>query len=387
VSVATMSAVRIENRAVLANRLTALLAWVGVFVSGVLSYGHAAAKSIPCGIGAGCDAVSQHEIGKWFGVPVAYIGLGAYLLLGGLAVARMLVGAGVWERLVKVSLLGTLFGFVASLYFVHAQISIIRETCTWCMASAIVMTLSLIATGWLASFPVPTQHKPALADNGFAFGGLVIALGALGVYIGTMEKSIADAAMRVDLGGVTPEQIIPEAAKTMGEADAPITIVEFADVNCPACRSSAPKLKGLFQEGKGKIRLAFRHVPLVKLNGHEKSMHAAVISELAAEKGRFWQFMEAAFSTENEKRVKSESGLIALAAEHGITAREVREAWKPDSPQTLKVVDDMDVAMQINALGTPTFVVFARGLPPVALSASRVTEVIRAEPYRSLWGG
>jgi hypothetical protein len=76
-----------------------------------------------------------------------------------------------------------------------------------------------------------------------------------------------------------------------------------------------------------------------------------------------------------------------LAAEHGITAQEVRDAWKPDSPQTLRVVNDMDVAMQINAMATPTFIVFAKGLPPLALTANRVIEVVRAEPYRSLWGG
>jgi protein-disulfide isomerase len=381
-----MTAVRADNRAVTANRIAALLAWAGVFVSGVLSYGHAAARSIPCGAGAGCDAVSQHEIGKWFGVPVAFIGLAAYIVLGTLATARMYCGPLMWERLAKVSLFGTVFGFVASLYFVHAQISVIRETCTWCMASAALMTLSLIATGWLASFPAPAERSPSMADKLVAFGGLVTALGAIGFYIGTMQTSIEEAVMRVDLGGVTPERIIPDSAKVMGDADAPLTIVEFADVNCPACRSSFPKLKALFQEGKGRIRLGFRHVPLVRLNGHEKSMHAAVVAELAADKGRFWRFMEAALSPENETRVKSETGLIAMAADFGITGQEVRDAWRADSPQTLRVLNDMDLAMQINAMATPTFVVFARGLPPVALSASRVTEVVRAEPYRSLWG-
>lgn len=75
--------------------------------------------------------------------------------------------------------------------------------------------------------------------------------------------------------------------RVRGPADAPITIIEYSDFECPACQKSQEAVHALLTAFPGKIRLVYRHFPLA---GHRFSGIAHQASECAHEEGKFWEY-------------------------------------------------------------------------------------------------
>jgi NhaA family Na+:H+ antiporter len=78
-----------------------------------------------------------------------------------------------------------------------------------------------------------------------------------------------------------------------GPQDAAVTVVEYADVECPYCRRLEPVLRRLIEQ-RDDVRLVYRHFPLVREHPHAYS--AALALEAAAEHGRFWQLHDVLFA-------------------------------------------------------------------------------------------
>jgi DNA integrity scanning protein DisA with diadenylate cyclase activity/predicted DsbA family dithiol-disulfide isomerase len=73
---------------------------------------------------------------------------------------------------------------------------------------------------------------------------------------------------------------------TVGPADAPVTLVEYGDYQCPYCAGARPVLEELVERATGKARLVFRHYPLDSV--HPRARRAAEAAEAAGAQGRFW---------------------------------------------------------------------------------------------------
>ena len=121
-------------------RLAALaLALLGVAIAGYLTYVHYAELEPVCGLGGDCERVQTSEYAEVAGIPVAVLGLGGYLLilasLGIRGEAGLLAGA-------TLALVG--FGFSA--YLTYREIVTIDAICTWCVASAVVMSALAVVT-------------------------------------------------------------------------------------------------------------------------------------------------------------------------------------------------------------------------------------------------
>jgi len=317
-------------------------------------------------------------------VPVAVIGLVGYLLLAGLSIARPLVGKSRWKLLTNISILGTIFGFFASLYFMSTAVTVIKAQCDWCIASAVIMTASLIMTGWLWSCE-PPDILPTKADSLFPMACAILALGAAASVSAIMEK--ASDTPKPTVGSLTEAEILPVKEKVRGDSSATVTIIEFADFNCGACRDIAPAMTELYKEANGKIRWGFRNYPLPGIKGHETSVHAAAISELAAQKGLFWKFLDYAFHKDNTERMKSVGGVKQIAMESGLKIDDINAALNKTSSSAKAVTEDLDLALRLNIKQTPTFLILAKGVEPKAVSSRRLMAVIHESPYKELiWG-
>ena len=122
-----------------------LLAVAGLLVAGYLSYLHLSRSEAICPIG-NCDSVQHSSWSYLFGVPVAYFGFLTYGAILGLWLwARF--GSGRSERLSGALVLGiAAFGTAFSAYLTVLELFVIRAVCMWCLASALVMTLLMVAT-------------------------------------------------------------------------------------------------------------------------------------------------------------------------------------------------------------------------------------------------
>jgi uncharacterized membrane protein len=115
------------------------VAIAGLGVAGYLTAVRASGDEAACVVGGGCQTVQESEYSELAGVPVAVLGLVAY---GALLVAALLPGPmgralGLFTGLVGV-------GFSA--WLTYAEIVLIEAICTWCVVSAVLITLALILT-------------------------------------------------------------------------------------------------------------------------------------------------------------------------------------------------------------------------------------------------
>jgi protein-disulfide isomerase len=86
----------------------------------------------------------------------------------------------------------------------------------------------------------------------------------------------------------------------LGAEHAPITVVEYADFECPTCKQAAPAMKLLLQHFPGQVRFAFRHFPLEDVHPH--ALAAAEAAEVAGAQGKFWQMHDLLFA--NQQHLK-----------------------------------------------------------------------------------
>lgn len=109
-----------------------LVALAGVGVAGYLTWAHFGDTSVLCVAGGGCETVQESEYAEIAGIPVAVLGLGAYVTILGLTVWDS-VGA----RLAAASL--AFLGLLFSLYLLVLQLFVIEAVCIWCMANDVVI--------------------------------------------------------------------------------------------------------------------------------------------------------------------------------------------------------------------------------------------------------
>lgn len=98
-----------------------------------------------------------------------------------------------------------------------------------------------------------------------------------------------------------------------GDFNAPITLVEFSDFECPYCEKHAPTLDKILADYKGKVRLVFKSFPL---SFHENGQKASESAECASEQGKFWEMHDilfknqpSGFSTDKFKKWARDIGL------------------------------------------------------------------------------
>ena len=84
---------------------------------------------------------------------------------------------------------------------------------------------------------------------------------------------------------------------TQGPADAPVTLVEYGDYECPHCGHAYPIVKALQKRFGKRLRFAFRNFPLREIHPHAEA--AAETAEFAATHGKFWEMHDLIFENQN----------------------------------------------------------------------------------------
>jgi len=144
-------------------------------------------------------------------------------------------------------------------------------------------------------------------------------------------------------------------APIRGEKDAPITIVEWSDFQCPFCNRVAPTLAKVEEEYSSKVRLVFKHLPL---SIHSKAPAAHAAAEAAHRQGKFWEMHDKIFESQRDLAVET---FERYAQEIGIDV----EQFKKDvvSADVKKSIDeDMQQAQELGVSGTPAFFINGRFL-------------------------
>src|SRR3712207_2321511 len=88
-----------------------------------------------------------------------------------------------------------------------------------------------------------------------------------------------------------------------GPEDAPVTLVEYGDFECPHCGRAYPIIEQVRRQMGARLRFVYRHFPLTQAHPH--AQHAAETAEVAGEHGQFWAMHDALF--ENQDALEDEN--------------------------------------------------------------------------------
>lgn len=364
------------------NRVLTALAWAGIFVAGFLTIAHFMNIQVPCGVGkGGCEQIASDPRSQWFGIPVALFGFAGYAFLAILAAIRTYPSVDRIKPVVKVGLVVSGIGAAVSIYLQYVSFVVIGAKCDWCISSAAIMILTLVFMGLLAQREDIESLPGNPIDKVTYLASAVLALGALGALIGVqIGKTRAPGEVITANPGI--ELVVPNEAYFIGPKDAPVTIVEFADFYCGACRTTSPIIRDFQRKNPDTVRLAFRNFPLFEKKGHELSLSAALCSEYAAEKGKYWEFIDKMFEGEVTNFGNLDQ-ILNVLARIGLDPEEARKRLAESDDKLLDPVTKSLKLGEANGINeTPSFIIFAKGENPVLARNSNVMNVLMSSPIK-----
>jgi protein-disulfide isomerase len=142
---------------------------------------------------------------------------------------------------------------------------------------------------------------------------------------------------------------VSERDHATGPADAPVTLVEYGDYECPYCGMAYQVVKSAQRELGKQLRFVFRNFPLAEAHPHARN--AAQAAEAAAAQGKFWEMHDALF--EHQEALEAED-IIGYAKSLGLDMVKFTKDLQ-DATYAKRVRDDFRSGVKSGVNGTPTF--------------------------------
>ena len=153
-------------------------------------------------------------------------------------------------------------------------------------------------------------------------------------------------------GPVKKNEFDLKDAPLRGDPNAPVTIVEFSDFQCPHCKRLQPLLERLLDDYRGQVKLYFKNYPITRM--HPYAEIAAQAALAAGRQGKFWAFHDKLFAGDQEK--ESPSDLEKIAKDLKLDVKK----WRSDlDAQRSAVERDHAEGERVEINATPT--VFING--------------------------
>ncbi|MEX0909710.1 MAG: thioredoxin domain-containing protein [Candidatus Paceibacterota bacterium] len=215
--------------------------------------------------------------------------------------------------------------------------------------------------------------------------GFVAILGAgLVLFVGSVltgddsEGAVTEFEMPVDV----------ESEWIKGNPEAEVTVIEYADFQCPGCASVYPVVNSLLEDYGSDLRFVYRHFPLAF---HGNAVPAARAAEAAGEQGAFFEMHDLLFSNQNEWSSVGNPDDIFLSYAEELELDLVAFEAAYESDETLaRVEEDRETGREFVITGTPTFFVngklvrFTNSYVPLVEAVEEAIAEAQAEEDTSL---
>jgi protein-disulfide isomerase len=180
----------------------------------------------------------------------------------------------------------------------------------------------------------------------------VLLAAAIALVVGWVAFKLA-AVLRGEVSAGLPTVLVPavdvERDHVAKRPDAPLTLVEFGDFECPFCLRATGAVNELRERFGDELRYVWRHLPLTDVHPHAQL--AAEAAEAAGEQGRFWEMHRLLFSHQDQLELPD---LLGYAGQLGLDVEEFARALE-EGRHTDRVLEDVASAEASGARGTPTF--------------------------------
>jgi protein-disulfide isomerase len=164
-----------------------------------------------------------------------------------------------------------------------------------------------------------------------------------------------------------------EGGIRIGPAGAVLTIVEYADFECPVCKIASPLLDSILHENDGQVALLFKHFPM---SYHSSARGAAVAAQCADEQGFFKEYASELWKATD--RLK-DAPWILLAEEAGIGDTAAFVSCLSNGSALARVVADSSSAAGLEIRGTPTLVVGGTRVTGLPAERTELRALVKSE--------
>ena len=146
------------------------------------------------------------------------------------------------------------------------------------------------------------------------------------------------------------------SGQVLGKADAPITLVEYGDYECPPCASFAPMVTRLLEKYPDSLKYEYRHFPLTGL--HPGAMRAAMAAEAAGQQGRFWEMHKLLLANQGKliRDPNAEADLIELGKLIDVDTESFGKSLRSDDIEQ-KIAKQIAQGKSEGIGGVPTFLI------------------------------
>lgn len=154
---------------------------------------------------------------------------------------------------------------------------------------------------------------------------------------------------------------ISDSGWTKGATDsAQVTLVEYADFQCPACQANVPLVQQVLAEYPEEVKFVYKHFPLSSI--HKNAVPAGIAAEAAGKQEKFWEMHDLLFEKQAEWSVLGASEVkerfVEYAQTLGLDVDTFRQDME-DKSLAEKVNEQQNEGINLGVMGTPTF--FANG--------------------------
>ncbi len=166
--------------------------------------------------------------------------------------------------------------------------------------------------------------------------------------IGEFNDQMTTSKRSSGVGTGKSAELVREWSATYGDANAPITIVEFGDYECPFTFKEFPIIRSLMSRVTG-VKFVYRDFPLIDI--HPNAVRAAHGAACARDQGAFWKYHDQLFLN---RQALSDKDLSSYAAQVGLDVKKFDTCMK--TQQHMKEIErDYQDGLALGVRGTPTF--------------------------------
>jgi protein-disulfide isomerase len=162
----------------------------------------------------------------------------------------------------------------------------------------------------------------------------------------------------------------------LGANDAPVTLMEFGDFQCPPCADLAEPINQLERDYRSRLRVVFRHLPLAN---HQHAREAALASEAAGLQGRFWKMHDLLYREQPVWSNAPDVGVLfsAYAGMLGLDIDRFKKDMGSDKAKA-RVGFDEGQAMTLGVRSTPTIFINNQEVPPAYRNPAGLRTIVDA---------
>ena len=332
------------------KHLLMALSLVGLFDSIFLLWEYTSPAHPMVCMGGGCDAVRASAYSHMGGLPVPIYGI----LMYGFLVLLLFLYPLLPPTFARLSQRGVLLisgaAFVFSIYLTGLEAFVIHSWCIWCVLSALLVTaIFLISLSERSRSPKPLEPAEALSmvQRNFALILFAFVLGVPAFILLSQHGTLPP--VKPPSHETVKTHLVRPDTHFYGDPNAKVTVVEFGDFKCPACRQAETSAKKIREKFGNQIRFAFREFPLVGV--HAESQKAAEAAECAGQQGKFWQAVDMFYEHQDDLSLPA---INRYAGEMGLDSAKF-VACLQKGAMAGRVARDLQDGRALGVHATPTF--------------------------------